>query len=245
MHKIIVCDDNVEFMEALVRLLTQYASLYNAEVIGFSTGNEVLEYCRDNQCDIIYMDIEVGEANGMSIAKTLKRMYSQLLVIYISAYDNYYTEMVQAEPFRFIPKDMLDMRKFEKAVVDTLEIAMSRITGNNLWTYEFRRRQYVIELGQVHYFRSFARTIYIVGDIGDTPGYYYGKMNDLERELEKSKVHFARINRSYIVNMKYIRYSGSDSVQVGKEKLIVAAKYRESFRLKYMEYWENKLYNNT
>lgn len=242
MHKIIVCDDNVEFMEALVRLLTQYVNLYNAEVIGFSTGNEVLEYCRDNQCDIIYMDIEVGDDNGMSIAKTLKRMYPQLLIIYISVYDDYYTEMVQAEPFRFVPKDMGDMRKFEKTVSDALETAMNRIKGNNLWTYKFGRRQYIIELGQVQYFRSFARTIYIVGDIGDAPSYYYGKMNDLELDLEQSKIHFARINRNHIVNMKYIRYFGTDIVEIGTEKLMLSAKYQGNFREKYMRYWETKVY---
>lgn len=241
MHKIIVCDDNVEFMEALVRLLTQYASLYNAEVIGFSTGNEVLEYCRDNRCNIIYMDIEVGEANGMSIAKTLKRMYPHMLIIYISAYDNYYTDMVQAEPFRFIPKDMANMQKFEKTVADTLEAAMRRINGSELWSYEFRRRQYVIELGQVRYFRSFGRKIYIVGDTGDAPKYCYGKMDDLQRELEKAKANFGRVNKSYMVNMRYARYTGTDKVIIDNNTaLSISNKYRKEFNKKYIQYWEEK-----
>lgn len=221
-------------------LLRRYVSLYSAEVVGFSNGHDVLEYCQDNRCDIIYMDIEVGADNGMSIAKALKRIYPHMLTIYISAYDNYYTDMVQAEPFRFISKDMSDMQRFEKAVADTLEAAMHRITGNGLWTYEFRRKQYTIELGKVRYFHSFARTIYIVGDIGEAPCYYYGKMDVLQYELEKSKSRFVRISRSHIVNMKYVRYAGADKIKVEDIELTISDKYKEDFIKMYIQYWKIK-----
>lgn len=240
MYQIIVCDDNREFTDALVMLLSRYADYYSVEVVGFSNGHDVLEYCQNNRCDIIYMDIEVGADNGMSIAKALKRIYPHMLTIYISAYDNYYTDMVQAEPFRFISKDMSDMQRFEKAVADTLEAAMHRITGNGLWTYEFRRKQYTIELGKVRYFHSFARTIYIVGDIGEAPCYYYGNFSELQRVLEKLNSNFIRVNKSYIANMKYVRYLGKDKVQIDDVILSLSPMYHDKFCGKYMECWQTR-----
>lgn len=237
MYNIIVCDDNKVITEVMVILLKKYVNLYDAEVMGFTTGHEVLEHCSDNKCDLIYMDIEIGSENGMAVAKTLKKMNPQMLIIYISAYNHYYVEMVQAEPFRFISKEMTNMEKFEREVADTLEAAMRRIQGKDLWKFEFNRKQYIVELGKIRYFHSFLRKIYIVGKIGDVPEYYYGNMDDLQEELKCIDENFVRISKSYIVNMRYVRYAGINKVRVGDAVLTVTAKYYKEFKEKHMKYW--------
>lgn len=83
MYRIIVCDDNVAYKDTLVMMLKKYTDLYDAEIIGFSNGRKMLEYCSKNGFDIIYLDIELGEDNGMDYAKTIKKMNPKALIIYI------------------------------------------------------------------------------------------------------------------------------------------------------------------
>lgn len=237
MHNILVCDDNVSFLDALVMLLSKYANLYDSTVFGFVNGEELLKYCCNNEFDVIYMDIEIGSENGMTLAKTLKRINPKVLIIYISAYDNYYVDMVQAEPFRFILKDARSVNKLEIEVLNTLDAAMCRINGKDMWSFMFGRKQYSIELKKVKYFHSLARTIHIVGDIGEVPTYYYGKIDELHRELENIDDNFIRISKSYIVNMKYARLSGKAIVKIDDMSFSVTHKYREEFRKQYKNYW--------
>lgn len=233
---IIVCDDNTPFLKVMLKLLSQYAVLYNANVIGFSNGKELLEHCCSNKFDVIYMDIEIGSENGMALAKTIKNMNPNALIIYMSSFSIYYADMVNAEPFRFISKDMSNIQKFEKEVADALEAAMRRINGKDMFSFTFDRKQHSIELGNVKYFHSIARTIHIVGDIGK-PNYYYGKMDELQKELERIDGSFVRISKSYIVNMKYAMLSGKSKVVVDGKEFSVTTKYAAEFRKRYNDYW--------
>lgn len=228
MRNILVCDDNPEFVHTMVRMLSKYAELYDASIIGFSDGDKLLEFCRSNSFDVIYMDIElgIGKENGMSIAMELKAINPKFLTVYISAYECYYHDMVQAEPFRFVTKNYSDINDMEKQLANTLKSAMNRLYPKDIWTYSFRREQYNVELSKIEYFRSIARTIHIVGEIGDIPHYFYGKLDKVEKEVTRIDERFVRISKSIIVNKRYAARLGKTDVKVGDKIFSVTSKYR-------------------
>lgn len=236
MYEIIVCDDNLDFLKAFVIILEKYAGFYNYSVMAFGNRRDLLDYCCDNKFDIVYMDIEIGKDNGIELAKTLKIINPKSLIIYISAYDTYFVDMVQAEPFRFICKGGT-MPYIEARIVETLEAAINRFECRDIWSFTFRKSKYHIELSKVNYFCSCARVIYINGDIGDAPKYFYGKIDELQVEIEKINQNFARISKSYLVNMKHIfPIYGKSRIRIGSEILSVTRKYRNLFWEKYEKY---------
>lgn len=230
MHNVLVCDDNPQFVKAMLKILEKYAGLYDATVIGFTDGAELLRYCKEHTFDIVYMDIELGKENGMSLAMLLKAINPQVLVIYISAYGTYYVEMVQAEPFRFILKDYSDIARLEKQISNTLAEAMHRIDPKDIWTYTFGKKEYSISLSKIAYFHSMARTIHISGDIGDRPRYFYGKIDDIENKIRELNNDFFRINKSCIVNKKLsMRYTNYE-VKVENKTFSVTQSYRKRYQ---------------
>lgn len=241
MYRILVCDDNKEFLKLMVLLLEKYAGAYDAMVIGCEGGHDLLAYCWNNKLDLIYMDIVVGRENGMSLAKAVKAMNPRALIVYVSAYDDYYVDMVQAEPFRFIPKDAADIPKLESQLADTLEAAVRRISGKEIWTFSFNRKKYNVELGKIKYFHSAARIIYMAGDLGMNPAYFYKKMDELQEEMEGLDGNFVRISKSCIVNMKYIQSVRKNKVEIDGRFLTVTAGYQEAFAKKYEEYWNTAI----
>lgn len=228
MYKVAVCDDNEVFVKLMMMLLGKYTELYDIEIKGFTTGRELMEYCNNNIVDIVYMDIEVGKDNGMLMGKTLKSANPKMLIVYISVYDTYYVDMVQAEPFRFILKDTSDIPELERKIVDTLDAAIRRVNPTNIWTFSFNKRKYYLDLGKVKYIYSIARTIHIVGDIGDAPAYFYGKLDEIQKEIEKIDDNFARISKSYIINMKYGVIYGAKQVMICGKVLNVTSSYRKT-----------------
>ncbi len=238
MHHILVCDDNVSFVKVMVIILEKYKDLYDIAIESFCNGQELLEYCAVGQFDIIYMDIALGRENGMDIAKTLKKINPRVLIIYISVYDCYYEKMVQAEPFRFISKNLAQNDGLEAEIADTLQAAIKRIEGKELWSFGFKRERYFVEMKKIKFFRSIGRKIHIIGELGDTPGYCYGRMEDLQEELERISDSFGRINKSYIVNFLYARPVGKNKMEIDGNILSISAKYRAAFLTRYNNYWQ-------
>lgn len=235
MNTVICCDDNIEFCNLMELLLQKYQAEYDIKVVKFYDADELLQFCASNEFDIIYLDIELGEKNGLKVAKKLKYINPKSLIIYISAYDNYYVDMVQAEPFRFIKKDASDIERLNKELKKTLSEAMQRVEESTKFSYIFKRNEHTIELNKIRYFHSIARTIHIYGSIGDKPTYFYGKMDELEERLKEKDNCFARISKSYIVNTNYVISMNKNQVRLEDKVLSITAKYRDDFLEKHSD----------
>lgn len=233
MNTVIICDDNVEFCNLMEMILERYKDVYDIKIVKFYAGDQLREYCNNNKFDIIFLDIELGEENGLKIAKDLKEINPKSLMIYISSHDNYYVDMVQAEPFRFIKKDIVEIKKFENTLDIALSDAIKRINDRAVFYFEFNRKKYTVELNKIIYFNSVARTIHIHGETGGSPSYYYGKIDDLYETLQKMDANFARINKSYIVNMNYVEVKNKRQVVIEGNTVSLTSKYRDGFLKKY------------
>lgn len=231
MHNILVCDDNKDVTKMLKKMLEKYADLYDASIVAFDNGDDLLEYCYNNKFDVIYMDVDLGKKNGLDIAKTLKDLNPDFLIIYISSYEIYYKDMVNAEPFRFVSKNAYDPARLEKELVDALSAAIRRIDKQNGFSFTFNKTEYVIDLDRVEFFHSIGRRMYIYGDTDGAPNYFYGKISELEERLQKIDTNFVRISNSYIINMKFAgKVRGEYQIKIGERTFFVTKKYREIFK---------------
>ena len=72
----------------------------------FNNGRNLLEMIRNGKSyDIIFLDIDLKDDYlGTDTGHFIKIISPNTLIIYMSAYDNYYSKIVHAEPFDFIPK---------------------------------------------------------------------------------------------------------------------------------------------
>lgn len=233
MNTVIICDDNVHFCDLVEVLLKKYEQKYEIKIVKFYDGRNLLEYCRNNKFDILILDIDLGEDNGLDIAKILKGINPKSLMIYISSHDNYYVDMVQAEPFRFIQKDVLKVDEFEKKLADVLLAAINRIDEKNEYTFTFNKNTYTVDLCKVKYFCSVGRTIHICGDIGGIPSDFYYKMDKLADELQKVDHKFVRISKSYIINLDYVKTNNKKQIIIDGKILSITSRYKAEFFNKY------------
>ncbi len=239
--RIIMCDDNKYFLLMITDMIRKYAELYHAEVVTFLNANELLEYCRHHTFDIVYLDIEVGKNNGIDMAKILKVINPRALIIYMSAYDQYYVQLANAEPFRFIYKDGIPNEELEKKLADTLNEAVKRIEGKDSWNYTYNRKNYRVLLSKIECFCSSGRKVYIITECEIEQNYYYEKLDNIQEELEKLDNGFIRINNRVIVNMVHTFFKSWKKVEVNNKIYAISAKYREAFHEKYRPFGKIKI----
>ena len=173
MINIAVCDDDVQFAAALEEKILDYGKRkgvrLDTEV--FSDGESFRQAVfNDNFYDLVYMDVEMGKSDGIYTVWEVKKKLSEVLVIYVTSHDTYFTEMFETEPFRYLKKP-LDEEKFEEYFTRALE----RIQ-RHYFTYSSRHVTFRIPFRDVLYLESYRRQIILHGKEGSDTFYHrYGK----------------------------------------------------------------------
>ncbi len=203
MLQIAICDDDLKFVGGLETLVVQESQDMGigVEIEVFSDGKTLVESVKSGErYDLIFLDIEMKQIDGISAARLIRDMDKSVLLIYVSGYDNYLKELFEVEPFRFLSKP-LNLEKF----CSYFREACQRI-GETEAYYQFTFNKEIkrVPLKDIVYFESRNRVVYIYMKAGNTE-HFYGKLNEVENELADSREYFLRIHQSFFVNYSYIK----------------------------------------
>lgn len=214
--KVAICDDDIlmtsEIEETLLKIAKKEKIKIDIEV--FLDGKDLKSSIdQDIEYQIIYLDIEMKNMDGIETARYIRKKDYNTLIIYVSGYEEYLKELFEVEPFRFLSKP-LDKEKFEKYFID----AYNRLQlEKEILTIQFKKEFYCIPIGQIIYFKSNKRYIYVITENREYT--FYGKLSEIERQMENSGNIFLRVHQSYLVNYKFVERISSIKVKMynGKE----------------------------
>ena len=118
---IAICDDDSVFRNFLEKNLRTYFDERSVplNIIQFSSGEALLRH--DLLFDLVFLDVEMGEINGIDTGKALKKKNPHCITIVITAYDGYLDDAFSIHAFRFLPKP-LDILRLYKALDDATEL---------------------------------------------------------------------------------------------------------------------------
>ncbi len=86
MIKIIIADDHQLFIDGIKSILK---SIRNMEIIGeVNNGNLLLELLEQQQCDVILMDINMPEMNGIDATKIIKSKFPGIRILMLTMYSS-------------------------------------------------------------------------------------------------------------------------------------------------------------
>ena len=54
--------------------------------------------------DIIFLDIEMGQEDGITVARRIRKIDKKVLIVYVTSHENYMMESFEIRPFRFLVK---------------------------------------------------------------------------------------------------------------------------------------------
>ncbi len=84
---IIIVDDEKIILEGSVSILKK--AIPNANIYGFSTPSEALEYARKNEVALAFLDIKMGRVSGLNVCRELLKINPKTNIIYLTAYREY------------------------------------------------------------------------------------------------------------------------------------------------------------
>jgi DNA-binding LytR/AlgR family response regulator len=196
-----------------------------------NSGFGALEYVSSNQTDLIFVDINMPDLNGMDFVKSLKE---KPYIIFTTAYSEYAIEGFRVEAIDYLLKP-IGYNEFLKAVnkvkslMDLKAIQSGRI--RSFPDHIFVKSEYKlmrIELSEIKYIESMHEYIRIHLD-KDKPVMTLISLKSIEEQLPSG--NFMRIHRSFIVNLEKIKVIERNRIVFDNNVYIpVGDQYKDAFQ---------------
>lgn len=84
---IIAVDDERSALWAIERAVRKLEP--NSNIACFGNAAEAVVYARENTVDVAFLDIEMSEMNGISLANQLKEIYAKTNIIFVTGHNDY------------------------------------------------------------------------------------------------------------------------------------------------------------
>lgn len=197
MINIAICDDDRLFVDRISSLVEGYMSRNGIEIVlnKFYDADSFLQ-SNVSEYQVMLLDIDLGNKNGIEVARELRNESNNAIIVYISAYIEMAPRGYEVNAFRYLLKNDLD-KILDYTLGDVIKELESR---NKVYEITAKGKSESIYLADIRYFESFKRYVNI--HVGNTEYKQYRKISELETELGERG--FLRIHKSFLVNMEYI-----------------------------------------
>lgn len=112
----IIVDDEQLMIRKFVRLTSE---MHDLTIVGqFECSDDAVSFVKENSVEAAFIDVEMPIVNGIELAKRLRELRSDILIIFISAYDEYIRDSNE------IGGDYYIVKPYTQKV---LELAMEKI----------------------------------------------------------------------------------------------------------------------
>lgn len=156
---------------------------------------------------MLYLDIYMKNGDGIAAAKSIRKVDDNMLIIYVSAYENYMIELFRLDVFAFVKKP-IETAGFTNIFLEANKKIASR---KYYFAYHYKNKEYKVLCNDILYFESSGRKTIIHTKNGATEC-FNGKLSDTENQLAGGKIPFLRIQQSYLVNYHSIKSRSKSEV---------------------------------
>lgn len=193
--KVALCDDQLSQIEILKPFVSEFftAKGTDIEIYEFSGGEAILG--SEDEFDIIFIDVELGDISGIEVIKKLKQRNSRAVIIIVTAYNEYLDEAMDLNVIRFLKKPVAGQKVFS-----ALERALQDINEKQI-SFTAKDNQIIrIKSKELIYAEARLKSVII-----HTTSESYTVREPLKAiRAVLTSTDFAVPHNSYVVNMNYI-----------------------------------------
>jgi len=213
MINLVICDDEQvqrDYVRSLVAKWAQEQGLV-LNVSEYPSAESFLFAYEENKAvDILILDIQMEEMDGVELAKRVRAGNKEVQIIFVTGYMEYISDGYEVEALHYLLKPVS-----EEKLTSILNRAVEKLAYNERAFYVNHSGESVrIPMYEIKYFE--VRHNYVT--IYANEEYTIKKtLGEIEKELDDS---FFRTGRSYIVNLKFIRKVTKTDVYLSDDKVI-------------------------
>ena len=209
MIRIAIVDDEKQIRKQIFAMISKYFidNALECKILPFSDGQELID--SGLKFDIIFMDIEMKNVNGIQAAQHIRKSDMNVPIVYITGYVDYWRRAYKVHAFDFISKpasqEQIDnvLNDFFSTVYKKNKAKVSLTTDDGML---------LVNLDEIRYFNIKEKKKVVLSNLTNNSIIVKENIGDIYERLNKDM--FFMPHRCCIVNFRYVK-------EVTKDRLII------------------------
>ena len=194
--RIAVCDDEEKYRIELKSLLGRLGTSSEYDIDTFSNGNWLLRECDKEPYDLVFLDIEMPEIDGISLARKLRAKHEGLNIVFLTGHVEYAIEGYEVNALRYLTKPV----QIDK-LREVLQHVESRMKSKRQVIIREDGEELLIDLADIVFMEAQNQYVRICTVKGDHLIRY--NIGDFENDLRNDG--FFRTHRGYLVSLSRVK----------------------------------------
>ena len=215
MLSVVVIDDELCALNLLTHLLNNFTSV-QLKVVGKAMNlNEGIELIKRTNPDLVFLDIEMPDGNGMEIFN--HQLSQKLKIVLVTGHEQYAIDAINKSVAGYLlkPVNFVDLQNVIKKVDKMIRLEQQHLELedriNSLCTAEVPGKNLIFDIESGFMLENTRNIEYCTADQSYATIFTYAKrefvvsksLKELEAYLPKNQ--FYRTHKSFLVNIYYIR----------------------------------------
>ena len=223
--KAAICDDEIIIAKEISHELTRLCPDYSIDI--FTNGNDLVN--STERYDLVFLDIEMPELDGMQTAEQLRNNGKGEYIIFLTSHTEFMPEAFKVKAFRFLIKP-IDREKFKEAVTQ----AEKEILNDEKISISEKGKTRLIGIKDIVCVEAFGdgtyvHTKYEVIENNKTLKYWKDVLGN---------EHFYQTHKSYLVAFRYVKCIGTSDIEMQfmNERPLISRRKQAEFNNAFFDY---------
>ncbi len=223
---IAICDDDERYLNELKACVEEYMTSHyiKAEFYTTTSPKEIID--NDISFDLAFLDIQMPETDGITLAKELKNRNSKVILFFVTAFEEYQDEAMNLHIFRFFEKPF-DVQRLYSGLDKAMEYIDETYVDIFLYNNGEHKR---ILVDDIVFIRRENRKIIMT----TTDKKEYITKESLEEWTEKlPNTFFYLVHKGFLINLHYVTKYSYTELYLDNIRIPIATRKQADFH----KYW--------
>lgn len=232
--RIAICDDERTYIKKIENDINSLKTHENEfEFSEFESGEAFISGFSKDKYDLIILDIEMNDLNGLQTAKFLRQIDKNVILIFMTSYDKFVYQGYEVNAFRYILKNQPEPI-YLKQLSDTIQEYYRNKKYIKVVDNDIEKELLTVD---ILYIEVYSHQIVI--HTFNKEYYQKGKLSDYEKMLEECL--FVRSDKSVLINITNIDYIKKNQVFMKNGKILyVSRNHLEKITKAFLKFSRNR-----
>lgn len=216
--RIAICDDQAECRHQAESAIRHCLKGTDLLIDTFKDGMSFLRNSKKSPYDLVFLDIEMPEMDGITLAKRLRKLNNEVPIIFLTSHIEFALEGYEVNALRYLTKP-IDISKLR----EVLSYALRQMQEQRVIWVKSDLCDKKILVKDILYMEAQNQNI-LIFTATDTYSVRYN-LSDYEKELQPDD--FFRIHRGYLVSLGHIKSIGQGVVLMDNGTALPVSRTKE------------------
>lgn len=219
--RIAICDDEKLFTSDFTAMIRNLYPSLDMTVDEFSGGKALLDCFQAEPYDLVFLDIEMPEMDGIALAGRLREQDEDVTIVFLTGHTEYAIKGYGFNVLRYLLKPVQ-----EKEICEILEYVLKKQNSKKFIWLTNHEGTHKIKISDLISIEAHNQNLIFNTTSGSIE--VRDKINKYEKELQADG--FFRLHRSYIVSLSKITKISEKEVIVGRFRAPIARSKAREFQ---------------